>query len=217
MPEVVARNISRVAEETVARENWQFYVNRTCESFMPKAFKIAISSNLDLCAVMLRTEGGDTLKIFLHDKSKNVVPYSVMDVSYRAMDVKGMELRPPFISFADLRRDGSKQIVVQEPDFLTTFQFAATYRYYDIGPQPNFMQVFARETRMSNTGDGWDTTFVREVTPLGKGHVKLTTKAGAKDGSGSLKDVGYVVLQSRGLGDPFWVTERHSQIGRAHV
>ena len=211
LPQSVARNISRLAEETVARQNWRFYVNRTCESFIPKAFRISVSSNLDLYAVMFREESGDTLQLFLHDKIKNVLSYSAMGVPYRAKDVEGLELQPPLISFADLRRDGSKQIVIQEPDFLTTFQFAATYRYYDVGPDLQFMQVFVRETRMSNAGDGWGTTFVRELTPIGKGRVKLTTKTGPKDGSSAFKEVGYAILQSRGPGDPFWITERHTR------
>lgn len=210
LPEAVARNISRLAKNEVALFDWQLLSNRSCEDFMPKSFGISVTTNLDLYAVMFRGPyGHDSFRLFLHDKVGKLVSSKALEVLFRNRDAPGMDLRAPYISFTDLRKDGSQQIVIEEPYFLTTFQQATTYKYYDIGSNLQFRQVFAREARMSNTGDGWETIFTREITPLGKGKVKLTTTVKRSDSAATAKEVGYAILQSRGRGDPFWIVERH--------
>ncbi len=208
LPDVIADGIASFAKIIVDRQDWEVYAGRDCESFVPKAFRIAISPDRDLYVVMFREAYDDSLGLLIHDKIRNVRS-AHFEVSYRPMNVPGVIMRRPYIAFADLRGDGGKQNVIQQPAYVVTFSYSVEYHFYEIGPQMQFMHVFAYETRMSNYEDGWETTFVREVTQPSKVRVKVTTKVGPKDSKRPLKEVGDVIFESRGKGDPFWIVQRH--------
>jgi len=82
------------------------------------------------------------------------------------------------------------------------------YHYFDVGPNLALKRVLARETRVLAI-DSPDKMFERELTQLSPTHLRLDTFAVSSDHLAERKELGYVILESRGPGVPFHVAQRH--------
>ena len=111
----------------------------------------------------------------------------------------------PYVSVADLRGDGHRQIVFEERVHNGTVYNGAVYSYFDIGPELELTRVLALETRVEDAVKPANSIF-RRLTRISSKRQRLDVYYGSADGP--RLNVGRAILESAGPGQPFHVVDR---------
>lgn len=114
--------------------------------------------------------------------------------------------KPPFVSSADLFRDGHRQVVFEERVHNGNMYNAAVYHYFEVGPHLELTGVFALETNVLALRPD-EGIFVRTLTRLDSTHLRVDTIQSSENAT--QKKIGYAIFQSPKIGEPFRVAEHH--------
>ncbi len=177
----------------------------TCERLLPKTFRVEVTPRRDLYVGILRDVYGYRFALILYDKDTGRAAGRPPQFSARSL--RAAPLEKPYVSFADLRQSGGRQIVFQEPTHFFEVYRGVIYHYYDVGPDLELIHVMAVETRFSDRMYNF-ARFNRELTLLEPGRIRLQTSL--TTGGEPTRPLGYVELESKKEGAPFKVVLRRA-------
>ena len=206
VPQPVRAALVAIAEETATRIEPARLDKMTCALMMPKTYKVAASPSRTLYVAILRNVYGYRYVLIMHDRESGRITTRLPQFSARSLR-GGPPLEKPYVSFTDLRQDGGRQVVFQEPVHFFEVYLGVIYHYYDISPDMELIHVMARETRFSDQMYG-HARVKRDLTLLEPGRIKLETSL-LVDGQPP-RPLGYVELESKKAGAPFKVVLRRS-------
>jgi hypothetical protein len=173
---------------------------------MPKTYKVTVDQGHDLYVAILRDVYGYRYVLILNDKTTGRVTARPPQFSARALRARP-PLEKPYVSFIDLRQNGKRQIVFQEPVRFFDVYLGVIYHYYDVGPDAQLIHVMARETRYSD--QMYDhARFTRDLTLLEPGRIRLDASLVAQDAPP--RPLGYIELESEKDGAPFRIVTRRA-------
>lgn len=115
----------------------------------------------------------------------------------------------PYVTMADLRGDGTRQIVFEEQVHNGTVYNGIVYNYFDMMPDMELHRVLALEAE-THDPDWPQNLFIRTLRRLDARHQRIDLFF-TRDGSPRQDFVGYAIVEGDGLGSPFHVVERHAE------
>jgi hypothetical protein len=195
LPDVVRDQLRAAAARLLSRVGRDMVDGFSCADLFRPVYRISDFGDRDLFVGEIAIGiGGSFFYLVLHDPV----------------------VRRPFVSSADLFRNGRRQIVFEERVHNGTMYNGVIYHYFDIGPKLELTRVLARETRVEAL-DRDNGLYVRELTQLSPTRLRLDTVSLRGNREARRQALGFVLLESPGPGVAFRVVERHPMDTGAHV
>ncbi len=183
----------------------------TCKDLFPDVYQISFSERRELFVADIYVgHGVSFFYLILYDPATGAVTRDPSRIGAKwpqSFGAKDSLVKKPFVSSADLFQNHHPQIVFEERVHNGTAYNAVIYHYFDVGPNLALTRVLALETRVWD--DPRNEMLDRRLTQLSPTRLRLDTFAVSSDDSAQRKDLGYVILESRGPGAPFRVAQRH--------
>ena len=205
VPAAVRAKLVEMATDFLIRAGDMRTRGMTCDRLIPKTFRVVVTPRRDLYVGILRDVYGYRFTLIMYDKDSGRA--AARPPQFSARSLRTAPLEKPYVSFIDLRQDGGRQIVFQEPTHFFEVFRGVIYHYYDVGPDLELVHVMARETRFSDRKYDF-ARFNRDLTLLEPGRIRLQLSL-TPEGQPA-RALGYVELESKKAGAPFKVVLRRA-------